>query len=105
MKGDLDTRLAMGIVFVALLSVVFGLGYAPQTLPSPGVSLDKPQRMDPMKSGGPDASRTITPAYVALTPFERVAEVAGLFLKQRELKNIELGRIAFDPRMQCGCPL
>jgi hypothetical protein len=26
MKGDIDTRLAMGIVLVALLSILFGLG-------------------------------------------------------------------------------
>jgi hypothetical protein len=50
-----------------------------------------------MKSRGPDASLTILPIRLAGKPFDRVTEVVGLLVEQRGLKNIELGRTAFNP--------
>jgi hypothetical protein len=71
----------------------------------PGVSPEQQERMDLMKSKGPEASLTILPLRLVIDgrPLDdadfrdRVTEVVGLFLEQKGLKNIELGKIAFDP--------
>ena len=50
-----------------------------------------------MKSRGPDASLTILPVRLAGKPWDRVTEVVGLLLEKQGLRNIELGKTAFEP--------
>jgi len=88
------------VVLPVLLSVVFGLGCVQQTLSAAAISPEQQQRMELMKSKGPNASVTILPARVCGTPFDRVTEVVGLLLEQQGLKDIELGKTAFDPGTQ-----
>jgi len=88
------------ILFGVFLSVVFGLGCAQQTLPTPDVSPEQQERLDLMKASGPNASLTILPVRVAGTPFDRVTEAVGWLLEQKGLKNIELGKTTFDPGNQ-----
>jgi hypothetical protein len=87
------------VVFGVLLSVVFGSGWASaqQTLPQPRVSPEQQKRIELMKSKGTEASLTILPVRLGGRPFDRVSEVVGMLLEQQGLKNIELGKTAFDP--------
>jgi len=87
------------VFFGVLLSVVFGLGWASaqQTLPQPRVSPEQQKRIELMKSKGADASLTILPVRLGGRPFDRVSEVVGMLLEQAGLRNIELGKTAFDP--------
>src|ERR1035441_5793919 len=87
------------VVFGVLLSVVFGLGWASaqQTLPQPRVLPEQQKRIELMKSKGTEASLTILPVRLGGRPFDRVSEVVGMLLEQQGLKNIELGKTAFDP--------
>jgi len=87
------------VVFGVLIGVVFCVGWASaqQALPKSGVSPEQQERMDLMKSKGPDASLTILPVRLAGKPFDRVTEVVGWLLEQQGLKNIELGKTAFEP--------
>ena len=87
------------IVVGVLLSVVFGLGWASAqpTLPQPRVSPEQQKRIELMKSKGTEASLTILPVRLGGRPFDRVSEVVGMLLEQQGLKNIELGKTAFDP--------
>ena len=64
--------------------------------PQAGVAPDQQQRLDLMKSNGPDASLTILPVRLAGKPFDRVTEVVGLLLERQGLKNIELGKAPLE---------
>jgi len=86
-------------VFGALLSGLFASGWtsaqeAPQTS---SVFAGQEKRLELMKSKGPAASLTILPIRLAGTPFDRVTEFVGLLVEQQGLKNIELGKTAFNP--------
>ena len=85
-------------VLVALLSVFFASGWtsAQEAPQKPSVSPGQEKRLELMKSKGPDASLTILPIRLAGKPFDRVTEVVGLLLEQRGLKNLELGKTAFN---------
>ncbi len=96
------------VLFGLLLGVLFVSGWAsaqqtlqkpaPETLAGkPGVSPEQQKRMELMKSKGTEASMTILPVRLAGKPWDRVTEVVGVLLEQQGLKNIELGKIAFEP--------
>jgi hypothetical protein len=98
----------MGVTRIALIAVVamgiWGMGViAPAMADEP--KPEKPytpaqkqqQRLELMKSKGTDASLTILPVRLAGRPWDRVTEVVGLLLEQQGLKNIELGKTAFEP--------
>jgi hypothetical protein len=88
------------IVFGVFLNGMFSLGCVQQGPPTPSVSPEQQKRLELMKSKGPNASLTILPVRVGGTPFDRVTEAVGWLLEQKGLKNIELGKIAFDPGSQ-----
>jgi hypothetical protein len=86
-------------VFGVLFSVLSASGwtFAQEALQKPGVSLEQEKRIELMKSKGPEASLTILPVRLAGTPFDRLTEVVGLLLERQGLKNIDLGKTAFNP--------
>ena len=65
---------------------------APAGLPSASTAKEQQNRLEQMKSKGPDSSLTILPVRLAGKPFDRVAPVIGLLLEKEGLKNIELGK-------------
>jgi hypothetical protein len=85
-------------VFGVLLSVLFTSGWtsAQEAPQKPSVSPEQQTRLELMKSKGPEASLTILPIRVAGRPFDRVTEVVGWLLERQGLKNIELGKAAFN---------
>jgi hypothetical protein len=89
-------------VFGVLLGVLFASGWtsAQEATQKPGVSPKQQKRIELMKSKGPGTSLTILPIRVVGRPFDRVTEVVGLLLERQGLKNIELGKAAFDPGTQ-----
>lgn len=97
MKGDMDAKLAMGIVFVVLFSVIFGLLCARPALPTLGVSPGQQQDVELMKCTGPNAPLSIHPGRVGGTVVNRVADIVGLLFERQGLKNIALGKTPFDP--------
>jgi hypothetical protein len=90
--------LARGL-FGGLLAVLFASApaLAQETPEKPQVSPGQETRLEQMKAKGPNASLTILPVRVAGKPFDRVTEVVGLLLEQQGLKDIELGKTAFNP--------
>ena len=94
MKSSLKT-----VFLGTLLSVLFCSGRASsqQTVPKPSVSVDQQKRLELMKSKNTEASLTILPIRLAGKPFDRVTEFVGLLLEQQGLRNIDLGKIAFEP--------
>jgi len=85
-------------VAVALLVICIRFSAGAAEVPSGqgGPSPEQQKRLDLMKSRGPDASLTILPVRLAGRPFDRVTEVVGLLLEKQGLKNIELGKSAFN---------
>jgi hypothetical protein len=81
---------------MALLAVCIGR-FAVAAEPQAGIAPNQQQRLELMKSKGPDASLTILPVRLAGEPWDRVTEVVGALLEQQGLKNIELGKTAFTP--------
>src|SRR5690606_35918260 len=81
-------------VFGALLAIVLGLACAPQ---KGVISQEQEKRFETMKSEASNASLTVLPVRVGGTPFDRATEFIGMQLEQKGLKNIELGKTAFDP--------
>ena len=65
-----------------------------------GLSPEQQKRLELMKSEGSNASLTILPVRVGGNPVDRVTEAVGWLLEQKGLKNIELGKTAFDPGNQ-----
>jgi hypothetical protein len=82
----------MSLVLLATGVCHFTVVAEPQT----GVAPDQQQRLELMKSNGPDASLTILPVRLAGKPFDRVTEVVGLLLERQGLKNIELGKAPLE---------
>ncbi len=103
----MESSLKKAVVALLLSLVVGSMGVlaqpaspppAPETLVGkPAVSPEQQQRLQLMKSTGPNASLTILPVRLGGTPFDRVTEVVGWFLEQQGLKNIELGKLALAP--------
>jgi len=94
MKSSLKT-----VFLGTLLSVLFCSGWASsqQTVPKPSVPVDQQKRLELMKSRNTEASLTILPIRLAGKPFDRITEFVGLLLEQQGLKNIDLGKTAFEP--------
>ena len=96
-------KLSLKTVFLGtLLGVLFCSGWASsqQTVPKPSVSVDQQKRLELMKSKNTEASLTILPIRLAGKPFGRVSEFVGLLLERNGLRNIELGKDAFEPTGQ-----
>lgn len=87
--------LAGFVVLVSLWSV--DLTVCAEEIQSDPSAAAQDQRLEQMKSQGPNATLTILPVRVADKPMDRVTELVGLLLEQKGLKNIELGTKAFDP--------
>ena len=68
--------------------------------PSANVSPEQQQRLALMKSEGTNASLTILPARVGGNPWDRLTEAVGWLLEQQGLRNIELGKTAFESGSQ-----
>jgi len=81
------------LVLLALCISHFTVAAAPET----GVAPEQAQRLELMKSKGPDNSLTILPVRLAGKPWDRVTEVVGALLEKQGLKNIELGKTPFTP--------
>lgn len=88
-----------GVVFCVLLSILFPSvpAWAQGAQEMRELSPARQERLALMKSRGPELSLTILPVVVVGTPYERVSEVVGLLLEQQGLKNMELGKTAFEP--------
>ncbi len=86
---------AMPLAMV-LLAVCVGR-FAVAAEPQAGIAPEQQQRLELMKSKGPDASLTILPVRLAGKPWDRVTEVVGVLLEQQGLRNIELGKTPFTP--------
>ena len=83
----------LSMVLLAVCVGRFPVAAEPQASMAP----EQQQRLELMKSKGPDASLTILPVRLAGKPWDRVTEVVGVLLEQRGLRNIELGKIPFTP--------
>jgi hypothetical protein len=88
--------MVVGILTAAVLATPFR-ALAQQDLSKPILSPEQQQRLALMKSKSTEASLTILPIRLAGKPFDRVTELVGLLLEQRGLKNIDLGKTAFEP--------
>lgn len=84
-------------VFGVFLTIVLGSACAPQ---KPAISPEQEKRLETMKSEASNASLTVLPVRVGGTPYDRATEFIGMQLEQKGLKNIELGKVAFDPGNQ-----
>jgi hypothetical protein len=99
-------------VFGSLLTVAIASAwtFAQEAPQKSGTSPEQQKRLDVLKSKGPEASLTILPLRLVIggKPMDvatergrgfrdRVTEVVGLFLEQKGLKNIDLGKTAFEP--------
>ena len=82
-------------VAMALLAVCLGRS-AIAAESQAGIAPEQ-QRLELMKSKGPDGTLTILPVRLAGKPWDRVTEVVGVLLEQQGLRNIELGKTAFTP--------
>ena len=82
-------------VAMALLAVCLGRS-AIAAESQAGIAPEQ-QRLELMKSKGPDGALTILPVRLAGKPWDRVTEVVGVLLEQQGLKNIELGKTPFTP--------
>ena len=80
-------------VFSAL---IWAAAWAQNATPKFSLAPDQQKRLDALKSKGVDGSLTILPVRLGGKPFDRVSEVVGLLLEKRGLKNIELGKTAFE---------
>ena len=88
--------IVVGILTAAVLVSPFR-ALAQQDLSKPILSPEQQKRLALMKSKSTEASLTILPIRLAGKPFDRVTELVGLLLEERGLKNIDLGKTAFEP--------
>jgi len=86
---------AMGVGAMGVMAPVKA-GEPQSDKPRP-LAPEQQERIELMKSKGPGASLTILPIRLAGNPVDRLTEVVGLFLEKQGLKNIELGKTAFNP--------
>jgi hypothetical protein len=83
----------MSMALLAMCVCPFPVPAAPQA----GLAPEQQQRLELMKSKGPDGSLTILPVRLAGKPWDRLTEVVGLLLEKQGLRNIELGKTPFTP--------
>jgi len=81
---------------VVLLALAAGCSPAARARQA-GLPPEQQQRLELMKSKGPNASLTILPVLLAGQPWDRVTEVVGLLLEKQGLSNIDLGKTPFTP--------
>jgi len=84
-------RASAGPLSVVLLAVC-GYCWPVAGAPQAGLPPEQQQRLELMKSKGPDGSLTILPVRLGGNPWDRVTEVVGLLLERQGLRNIELGK-------------
>jgi len=100
MKNPITKMSSFRAAAMPMAMVLFAVGighFAVAAESQAGIPPDQQQRLELMKSKGPDASLTILPVRLAGKPWDRVTEVVGVLLEQQGLKNIELGKTAFTP--------
>jgi hypothetical protein len=85
--------ISVSLVLIAVRVGCFAVAAEPQT----GIAPEQQQRLESMKTKGPDASLTILPVRLGGKPWDRVSEVVGVLLEQQGLRNIELGQTPFEP--------
>jgi hypothetical protein len=106
MKNPITTNSSFRAVAMPLSMVLLAVcvGRFPVAAePQAGMAPEQQQRLELMKSKGPDASLTILPVRLGGKPWDRVTEVVGVLLEQQGLRNIELGKTPFmpaDPNME-----
>jgi hypothetical protein len=106
MKNPITTNSSFRAVAMPLSMVLLAVcvGRFPVAAePQAGIAPEQQQRLELMKSKGPDASLTILPVRLGGKPWDRVTEVVGVLLEQQGLRNIELGKTPFmpaDPNME-----
>jgi hypothetical protein len=88
---------AQAVILSAAVLVSSFWAFAQQDLQKTVVSPEQQKRLELMKSKSTEASLTILPIRLAGKPFDRVTEFVGLLLEQQGLKNIDLGKTAFEP--------
>jgi hypothetical protein len=86
MKNPITTiipfrAVAMPMTMVLLAACVARFSVAAE--PQAGIEPEQQQRLESMKSKGPDASLTILPVRLAGKPWDRVTEVVGVLLEQQ----------------------
>jgi hypothetical protein len=91
----MQSSLLKNAAFTLCLSLAVGSlpSLAQTPPPTPAVSPAQQQRLQLMKSKGPDASLTILLVRLGGRASDRVSEVLGLFLEKQGLKNIELAKL------------
>jgi hypothetical protein len=100
MKNQIKTMSSFRAVAMPMAMVLLAVCVGPFPVaaqPPAGLAPERQQRLELMKSKGPDASLTILPVRLAGKPWDRVTEVVGLMLEQQGLRNIELGKTPFTP--------
>jgi len=100
MKNPITTNSSFRAVAMSLSMVLLAVcvGRFPVAAePQAGIAPEQQQRLELMKSKGPDGALTILPVRLAGKPWDRVTEVVGVLLEQQGLRNIELGKTAFTP--------
>jgi len=100
MKNPIKTNSSFRAVAMPLSMVLLAVCVARFSVaaePQAGMAPEQQQRLELMKSKGPDAALTILPVRLGGKPWDRVTEVVGVLLEQQGLKNIELGKTPFTP--------
>jgi hypothetical protein len=100
MKNQITTMNSFRTVALPMAMALFAVCLGRSVIaaePQAGIAPEQQQRLELMKSKGPDASLTILPVRLAGKPWDRVTEVVGVLLEQQGLKNIELGKNPFTP--------
>jgi hypothetical protein len=100
MKNQITTMNSFRVLALPMAMALFAVCLGRSAIaaePQAGIAPDQQQRLELMKSKGPDGALTILPVRLAGKPWDRVTEVVGVLLEQQGLKNIELGKISFTP--------
>jgi len=100
MKNQITTTKSFRAVAMPMSMVLFAVCLGRSAIaaePQAGIAPEQQQRLELMKSTGPDGALTILPVRLAGKPWDRVTEVVGVLLEQQGLKNIELGKTPFTP--------
>jgi hypothetical protein len=101
MRNKVTIGIALLVVVAAGLPLACKAtqGFAGQSATA-NVSPEQQKRLNLMKSDGQNASLAILPVRVGGNPIDRVTEAVGWLLEQKGLKNIELGKTAFESGSQ-----
>jgi hypothetical protein len=100
MKNQITTMNSFRVLALPMAMALFAVCLGRSAIaaePQAGIAPEQQQRLELMKSKGPDSALTILPVRLAGKPWDRVTEVVGVLLEQQGLKNIELGKTPFTP--------